>query len=117
MKVDLCIQDVLNGTAREKEPRLPGCGAKSQRTLFLRDRSTERYLTEILAEGIFLRECCFPLRCAVRRLAGLREIRYALRKYIEKQVQERYFLWEESVKMGLPSFHPAQCGRNCKRKM
>ena len=30
-EADLCIQDVLNGTAREKHSALPDRGAKSQR--------------------------------------------------------------------------------------
>ena len=90
-EADLCIQDVLNGTARENHSAYPTVVRNHNGTPFLPDQLLERYLT-----GLPLKE--FPCEDAVslcdamRRLVGWQEIRYALEKYIEKQVQERYFL-------------------------
>ena len=60
-------------------------------TPFLPDQLLERYLTGLLLKE-FSCENAVSLCDAMRRLAGWQEIRYALEKYIEKQVQERYFL-------------------------
>ena len=90
-EADLCIQDVLNGTARENHSAYPTVVRNHNGTPFLPDQLLERYLT-----GLPLKE--FPCEEAVslcdamRRLVGWQEIRYTLEKYIEKQVQERYFL-------------------------
>ena len=90
-EADLCILDVLNGTARENHSAYPTVVRNHNGTPFLPDQLLERYLT-----GLLLKE--FPCEDAVsfcdamRRLVGWQEIRYTLEKYIEKQVQERYFL-------------------------
>ena len=90
-EADLCIQDVLNGTARENHSAYPTVVRNRNGTPFLPDQLLERYLT-----GLQLKE--FPCDVAVslcdamRRLVGWQEIRYTLEKYIEKQVQERFFL-------------------------
>ncbi|MBM6911269.1 DUF6138 family protein [Oscillibacter valericigenes] len=90
-EADLCIQNVLNGTARENHSAYPTVVRNHNGTPFLPDQLLERYLT-----GLPLKE--FPCEDAVslcdamRRLVGWQEIRYKLEKYIEKQVQERYFL-------------------------
>ena len=90
-EADLCIQDVLNGTARENHSAYPTVVRNHNGTPFLPDQLLERYLT-----GLPLKE--FPCDVAVslcdamRRLVGWEEIRYTLEKYIEKQVQERFFL-------------------------
>ena len=87
-EADLCIQDVLNGTARENHSAYPTVVRNHNGTPFLPDQLLERYLT-----GLPLKE--FPCDVAVslcdamRRLVGWEEIRYTLEKYIEKQVQER----------------------------
>ena len=90
-EADLCIQDVLNGTARENHSAYPTVVRNHNGTPFLPDQLLERYLTELLLKE-FSCENAVSLCDAMRRLAGWQEIRYALEKYIEKQVQERYFL-------------------------
>ena len=90
-EADLCIQDVLNGTARENHYAYPTVVRNHNGTPFLPDQLLERYLTGLLLKE-FSCENAVSLCDAMRRLAGWQEIRYALEKYIEKQVQERYFL-------------------------
>ena len=90
-EADLCIQDVLNGTARENHSAYQTVVRNHNGTPFLPDQLLERYLTGLLLKE-FSCENAVSLCDAMRRLAGWQEIRYALEKYIEKQVQERYFL-------------------------
>ena len=90
-EADLCIQDVLNGTARENHSAYPTVVRNHNGTPFLPDQLLERYLTELPLKG-FPCEDAVSLCDAMRRLVGWQEIRYTLEKYIEKQVQERYFL-------------------------
>ena len=89
-EADLCIQDVLNGTARENHYAYPTVVRNHNGTPFLPDQLLERYLTELPLKG-FPCEDAVSLCDAMRRLVGWQEIRYTLEKYIEKQVQERYF--------------------------
>ena len=89
-EADLCIQDVLNGTARENHSAYPTVVRNHNGTPFLPDQLLERYLTELPLKG-FPCEDAVSLCDAMRRLVGWQEIRYTLEKYIEKQVQERYF--------------------------
>ena len=90
-EADLCIRDILDGAARENHSAYPTVVRTHNGTPFLPDQLLERYLT-----GLPLKE--FPCEDAIsfcdalRRLVGWEEIRYRLEKYIEKQVQERYFL-------------------------
>ena len=90
-EADLCIQDVLNGTARENHSAYPTVVRNHNGTPFLPDQLLERYLTELPLKG-FPCEDAVSLCDAMRRLVGWQEIRYTLEKYIEKQMQERYFL-------------------------
>ena len=90
-EADLCIQDVLNGTARENHSAYPTVVRNHNGTPFLPDQLLERYLTSLPLKG-FPNEDAVFLCDAMRRLVGWQEIRYKLEKYIEKQVQERYFL-------------------------
>ena len=90
-EADLCIQDVLNGTARENHSAYPTVVRNHNGTPFLPDQLLERYLTGLPLKG-FPCEDAVSLCDAMRRLVGWQEIRYKLEKYIEKQVQERYFL-------------------------
>ena len=90
-EADLCIQDVLNGTARENHSAYPTVVRNHNGTPFLPDQLLERYLTELPLKG-FPCEDAVSLCDAMRRLVGWQEIHYTLEKYIEKQVQERYFL-------------------------
>ena len=89
-EADLCIQDVLNGTARENHSAYPTVVRNHNGTPFLPDQLLERYLIELPLKG-FPCEDAVSLCDAMRRLVGWQEIRYTLEKYIEKQVQERYF--------------------------
>ena len=90
-EADICIQDVLNGTARENHSAYPTVVRNHNGTPFLPDQLLERYLTSLPLKG-FPNEDAVFLCDAMRRLVGWQEIRYKLEKYIEKQVQERYFL-------------------------
>ena len=90
-EADLCIQDVLNGTARENHSAYPTVVRNHNGTPFLPDQLLERYLTGLLLKE-FSCENAVSLCDAMRRLVCWEEIRYELEKYIEKQVQERYFL-------------------------
>ena len=90
-EADLCIQDVLNGTARENHSAYPTVVRNHNGTPFLPDQLLERHLTGLPLKG-FPCEDAASLCDAMRRLVGWQEIRYELEKYIEKQVQERYFL-------------------------
>ena len=103
-EADLCIQDVLNGTARENHSAYPTVVRNHNGTPFLPSQLLDRYLSKLPLKGFPYEEAV--IFCdALRRLVGWQEIRYTLEKYIEKQV------------MALPSFHPAPCGRNCVRRM
>ena len=90
-EADLCIQDVLNGTARENHSAYPTVVRNHNGTPFLPDQLLERYLTGLPLKG-FPCEDAVSLCDAMWRLVGWQEIRYKLEKYIEKQVQERFFL-------------------------
>ena len=88
---DQCIQDVLNGTAKENHSSYPMVVQNQSGTPFLPSQLLERYLLRLPLKGFPYKEA--DVFCdALRRLAGWEEIRYKLEKYIEKQVQERYFL-------------------------
>ena len=90
-EADLCIQDVLNGTARENHSAYPTVVRNHNGTPFLPNQLLERYLSKLPLKGFPYEEAV--IFCdALRRLVGWEEIRYTLEKYIEKQVQERYFL-------------------------
>ena len=90
-EADLCIQDVLNGTARENHSAYPTVVRNHNGTPFLPSQLLERYLSKLPLQGFPYEEAV--IFCdALRRLVGWEEIRYTLEKYIEKQVQERFFL-------------------------
>ena len=89
-EADICIQDVLNGTARENHSAYPTVVRNHNGTPFLPDQLLERYLISLPLKG-FPNEDAVFLCDAMRRLVGWQEICYTLEKYIEKQVQERYF--------------------------
>ena len=88
---DQCIQDVLNGTARENHSAYPTVVRNHNGTPFLPSQLLERYLSRLpLKDSPYAEAVTF---CdALRRLAGWEDIRYQLEQYIEKQVQERCFL-------------------------
>ena len=89
-EADLCIQDILNGTARENHAGFPTVVRNHKGTPFLPDQLLERYLFRLPLKG-FPYEEAVSFCDALRRLVGWQEIRYKLGKYIESPVQERYF--------------------------
>ena len=88
---DQCIQDVLDGTAKENHSGYPVVVRNQSGTPFLPSQLLERYLSKLPLKGFPYEEAA-AFCDALRRLAGWNEISHALRQYIEKQVQERYFL-------------------------
>ena len=90
-EADLCIQDVLNGTARENHSAYPTVVRNQSGTPFLPSQLLERYLSRLPLKDFPYAEAV-TFCDALRRLAGWEEIRYQLEQYIEKQVQERFFL-------------------------
>ena len=69
VEADLCIQDVLNGTARENHSAYPTVVRNHNGTPFLPDQLLERYLTELPLKG-FPCEDAVSLCDAMRRLVG-----------------------------------------------
>ena len=92
-EADLCIQDVLNGTARENHSAYPTVVRNHNGTPFLPDQLLERYLTELPLKG-FPCEDAVSLCDAMRRLVGWQEIRYTLEKYLEHDLMGEDFLNE-----------------------
>ena len=88
---DQCIQDVLNGTARENHSDYPVVIRNEKGTPFLPNQILERYLYQLPLKE-FPYEDAVVFCDAMRQLVGWVEVRYELEKYIEKQVQERYFI-------------------------
>ena len=87
---DQCIQDVLDGTAKENHSGYPVVVRNQSGTPFLPSQLLERYLSKLPSKG-FPYEEAVTFCDALRRLVGWQEIRYTLEKYIEKQVQESFF--------------------------
>ena len=89
-QADQCIQDVLDGTAKENHSGYPVVVRNQNGTPFLPSQLLERYLSKLPLKG-FPYEEAVVFSDALRRLAGWKEIDYTLRQYIEKQVRDRYF--------------------------
>ena len=89
-EADACIQDILDGTARENHAAYPTVVRNHNGTPFLPNQLLERYLFQFPLKG-FPYEDAVAFCDALRRLVGWKEIDYTLRQYIEKQVQDRYF--------------------------
>ena len=87
---DQCIQDVLDGTAKENHSGSPVVVRNQSGTPFLPSQLLERYLSKLPLKG-FPSEDAVAFCDALRRLVDWKEIDYTLRQYIEKQVQDRYF--------------------------
>ena len=87
---DQCIQDVLNGTAKENHSGYPVVVRNQSGTPFLPSQLLERYLSKLPLKG-FPYEEAVTFCDALRRLVGWREIGHTLGKYIKHQVQERFF--------------------------
>ena len=87
---DACIQDILDGTARENHAAYPTVARNHNGTPFLPSQLLERYLSKLPLKG-FPYEDAVAFCDSLRRLVGWKEIDYTLRQYIEKQVRDRYF--------------------------
>lgn len=90
-EADFCIQDVLDGTARENHSDYPAVVRNRNGAPFLPDQLLERYLSQLPLKG-FPYDNAVSVCDAMRRLVGWEKIRYKLEQYIEKQVQEQYFV-------------------------
>lgn len=90
-EADVCIQDVLNGTARENHSGYPTVMRNHNGTPFLPSQLLERYLSRQPLKG-FPYDDAVAFCDALRQLAGWKEIGHTLDKYIEKHVQKRYFV-------------------------
>lgn len=88
---DQCIQDVLDGTAKENHSGYPVVVRNQSGTPFLPSQLLERYLSKLPLKDFPYAEAV-TFCDALRRLVGWEDIRYQLEQYIEKQVQERCFL-------------------------
>ena len=83
-EADLCIQDVLNGTARENHSAYPTVVRNHNGTPFLPSQLLDRYLSKLPLKGFPYEEAV--IFCdALRRLVGWKEIDYTLEQYIKKQ--------------------------------
>ena len=87
---DQCIQDVLDGTAKENHSGYPMVVRNQSGTPFLPSQLLDRYLSKLPLKG-FPYEEAVVFCDALRRLVGWKEIDYTLEQYIKHQVQERYF--------------------------
>ena len=87
---DRCIQDVLDGTAKENHSGFPVVVRNQSGTSFLPSQLLERYLSKLPLKG-FPYEEAVAFCDALRRLVGWKEIDHTLGQYIKHQVQERYF--------------------------
>ena len=87
---DQCIQDVLDGTAKENHSGYPAVVRNQSGTPFLPSQLLDRYLSKLPLKGFPYEEAV--IFCdALRRLVGWREIGHTLGKYVKHQVQERFF--------------------------
>ena len=88
---DRCIQDVLDGAAKENHSGFPVVVRNQSGTPFLPSQLLERYLSKLPLKGFPYEEAA-AFCDALRRLAGWKEMDHTLRQYIEKQVRDRYFV-------------------------
>ena len=88
---DRCIQDVLDGSAKENHSSFPVVVRNQSETPFLPSQLLERYLSKQPLKGFPYEEAA-AFCDALRRLAGWKEMDHTLRQYIEKQVRDRYFV-------------------------
>ncbi len=90
-EADLCMRDILDGTARENHSDYPKIVRNHNGTPFLPSQLLEHYLSWLPLKG-FPFEDAAAFCNALRRLVGWNDICYALGKYNKHQVQERYFI-------------------------
>ena len=101
---DRCIQDVLDGAAKENHSGFPVVVRNQSGTPFLPSQLLERYLSKQPLKGFPYEEAA-TFCDALRRLAGWKEMDHTLRQYIEKQVRDRYFVVGERED-GFTAFPP-----------
>ena len=101
---DWCIQDVLDGAAKENHSGFPVVVRNQSGTPFLPSQLLERYLSKQPLKGFPYEEAA-TFCDALRRLAGWKEMNHTLRQYIEKQVRDRYFVVGERED-GFTAFPP-----------
>ena len=97
---DQCIRDILEGKARKNDGVYPPVIRSSVGAPFLPHQLLERWLARYTAES-FDYEATVAFCDAVRRLSKWNEVRHTLWKYVEQQVQKRYFEGEEQ-RWGFP---------------
>lgn len=90
-QADQCIEDVLAGKAKENHSAYPMVVRNQTGTPFLPSQLLDRYLDRLPLKG-FPYDEAVSFCDAFRRLVGWKEIHYQLGQYVEKQVQQRYFL-------------------------
>ena len=101
---DRCIQDVLDGAAKENHSGFPVVVRNQSGTPFLPSQLLERYLSKQPLKGFPYEEAA-TFCDALRRLAGWKEMDHTLRQYIEKQVRDLYFVVGERED-GFTAFPP-----------
>ena len=90
MEADLCIQDILDSTARENHSDYPTVVRNHNGTQFLPGQLLDRYLSKQPLIK-FPYENAVAFCDALRQLVGWQEICYQLTQYIKAKVQGRYF--------------------------
>ncbi len=90
-QADQCIEDVLAGKAKGNHSAYPMVVRNQTGTPFLPSQLLDRYLDRLPLKG-FPYDEAVSFCDAFRRLVGWKEIHYQLGQYVEKQVQQRYFL-------------------------
>ena len=113
-EADLCIQDILNGTARENHAGFPSVVRNHKGTPFLPSQLLERYLSNLPLKGFPYEEAvafCDSLR---RLAAGKRLITHW--STISKSRCRRGILRLERKRTTFRLIHPVLCGRSCGRK-
>lgn len=109
-QADQCIQDVLDGTAKENHSGYPVVVRNQNGTPFLPSQLLERYLSKLPLKG-------FPYADAVafcdalRRLAGWKEIDHTLGNTSNIRCRSG-ILRLERKRITFPLTRPAPCGPN-----
>lgn len=112
---DQCIQDVLDGTARENHSGYPVVVRNQSGTPFLPSQLLDRYLSKLPLKG-FPYEEAVVFCDALRRLVGWKEIDYTLEQYIKNRCRKG-ILRLEKKRMILRLTRLVLCGRSCGRRM
>ena len=113
---DRCIQDVLDGTAKENHSGFPVVVRNQSGTPFLPSQLLERYLSKLPLKG-FPYEEAVAFCDALRRLVGWKEIDHTLRT-VHRNTRCRNGIFRLARRrIAFRLSRPAPCGRNCARRM